>query len=73
MIVGSSSLATSSQIRRFLDVVFRVEVADLGGKENVLMGKVNPKSILLNMLHSAWFWEFGRIRSTSFSLSFRMF
>ena len=62
MFFGYSLLATPRQIRRFLDVVFGVGVVYLGG-EKAGNGLVDPEGILLNMLHSAWFWEFGRVRS----------
>ena len=66
-----SSLATPSQIRTFLNVVFRAGSVDLAKTEKKKKKKkkriVDPEGILFNMLHSAWFWESGRIRSNVLS------
>jgi hypothetical protein len=63
-----SLLATPTQIRRFLDVIFLVDLTKKKKKKKKKRGVVNPESILLNVLHSAWFWEFARFRSTYFSV-----
>lgn len=62
-----SLLATPTQIRRFLDIIFAVDLTKKKKKKKK-RGVVNPESILLNVLHSAWFWEFARFRSTCFSV-----